>query len=98
LNEDVKGHWIAKDILSALVENPAFLSQFSMVIATEISRQTAEKVSALCWNNQPAIPFVWVKTAGLLGIARVVLPEHVSTFYLGDMVSAPAYVISAVLL
>ncbi|KAF9120110.1 NEDD8-activating enzyme E1 regulatory subunit, partial [Mortierella sp. 14UC] len=26
LNEDVSGHWVAKDIISALAENPAFLS------------------------------------------------------------------------
>lgn len=79
LNEDVSGHWVAKDILSALTENPLFLSQFSMVISTDITRQVAEKVSSLCWANQHAIPFVWVKTVGLLGTARVILPEHVST-------------------
>jgi amyloid beta precursor protein binding protein 1 len=83
LNEDVCGHWIAKDILSLLTENPSFLSQFSMVIASDITRQTAEKVSSLCWANQHAIPFIWVKTIGLLGAARVVLPEHVSTFLIG---------------
>ncbi|KAG0378282.1 NEDD8-activating enzyme E1 regulatory subunit [Mortierella sp. AD032] len=77
LNEDVTGHWVAKDILSALTENPAFLSQFSMVIATDVSRQTAEKVSSLCWTNQHGIPFVWVKTVGLLGTARIAFPEHV---------------------
>ncbi|KAF9924370.1 NEDD8-activating enzyme E1 regulatory subunit [Linnemannia zychae] len=77
LNEDVKGHWVAKDILSILNEDPNYLSHFSVVIATDISRQTAVKLSALCWANQHSTPFVWVKTVGLLGAARIVLPEHV---------------------
>ncbi|KAF9579856.1 NEDD8-activating enzyme E1 regulatory subunit [Lunasporangiospora selenospora] len=91
LNEDVKGHWVAKDIASILDENPGYLAQFSLVIATNVTRQTAEKLAALCWNNgrdekeggyqSPAgkkeTTFVWVKTVGLVGSARLAVPEHV---------------------
>ncbi|KAF9902830.1 NEDD8-activating enzyme E1 regulatory subunit, partial [Lobosporangium transversale] len=89
LNEDVKGHWIAKDILSILKEDPAFLAQFSTVIATNITRETAEKIAALCWvNGQQGVDintipagkkktaFVWVKTVGFIGAARIAVPEH----------------------
>ncbi|KAK3817789.1 MAG: hypothetical protein J3Q66DRAFT_190479 [Benniella sp.] len=91
LNEDVKGHWIANDIISILKENPGFLAQFSTVIATDVTRETAEKVAAICWlnghnvdaaggNNRPAgkerTTFVWVKTVGLVGAVRVAVPEH----------------------
>ncbi|KAG0254208.1 NEDD8-activating enzyme E1 regulatory subunit [Mortierella polycephala] len=92
LNEDVQGHWVAKDIISILAENPRYLAQFSMVIATDVTRQTAEKLGALCWvngqdatidnehNSSPAgkkeTMFVWVKTVGLVGTARFAVPEH----------------------
>ncbi|KAF9183067.1 NEDD8-activating enzyme E1 regulatory subunit [Haplosporangium sp. Z 767] len=92
LNEDVQGHWVAKDITSILAENPRYLAQFSMVIATDVTRQTAEKLGALCWvngqdaatnnehNSSPAgkreTMFVWVKTVGLVGTARFAVPEH----------------------
>ncbi|KAI1313843.1 NEDD8-activating enzyme E1 regulatory subunit [Mortierella claussenii] len=90
LNEDVKGDWVAKDILSILKETPAYLAQFSMVIATDITRETAEQVAALCWVNgqkdttadaapagKKSTAFVWVKTVGLVGAARIAVPEHV---------------------
>ncbi|KAG0323216.1 NEDD8-activating enzyme E1 regulatory subunit [Dissophora globulifera] len=87
LNEDVKGNWAAKDIHSILKEDPGYLAQFSTVIATDITRETAEKLAALCWvggqdanNRNPAgkknITFVWVKTVGLFGAARIAVPEH----------------------
>ncbi|KAF9938994.1 NEDD8-activating enzyme E1 regulatory subunit [Mortierella alpina] len=94
LNEDVKGHSVDKDILAVLTETPRYLAQFSMVIATGVTRQTAEKLAALCWLNgqdsgatggpkstdSPAgkkeTTFVWVKTVGLLGSARIAVPEH----------------------
>ncbi|KAF8935701.1 hypothetical protein EDD21DRAFT_66374 [Dissophora ornata] len=91
LNEDVKGNWVDKDILSILKETPGYLAQFSMVIATDITRETAEKIAALCWvngldtgasagNGSPAgkkkTTFVWVKTVGLIGAARIAVPEH----------------------
>ncbi|KAF9104495.1 NEDD8-activating enzyme E1 regulatory subunit [Mortierella sp. AM989] len=91
LNEDVKGHWVAKDILAILKESPGYLAQFSMVVATNITRETAEKIAALCWVNghdasatsgsdSPAgkkkTAFVWVKTVGLIGAARIAVPEH----------------------
>ncbi|KAF9998797.1 NEDD8-activating enzyme E1 regulatory subunit [Modicella reniformis] len=91
LNEDVQGHWIAEDIISVLNENPGFLAQFSTVIATDITRETAEKIAALCWlnghsadtvadNNRPAgkkrTTFAWVKTVGLVGAVRIAVPEH----------------------
>lgn len=93
LNEDVKGNWVAKDILSILKENPGYLAQFSTVIATDITRESAEKIAALCWVNgqdgntkgdhsSPAgkknTAFLWVKTVGLFGAARIAVPEHTS--------------------
>ncbi|KAG0198991.1 NEDD8-activating enzyme E1 regulatory subunit [Mortierella sp. GBA30] len=94
LNEDVKGHWVAKDILNILAENPRYLAQFSMVIATDVTRPTAEKIAEICWVNgqdyntsnaqapvgSPAgkkqTTFLWVKIVGLVGSARIVVPEH----------------------
>ncbi|KAF9434216.1 NEDD8-activating enzyme E1 regulatory subunit [Entomortierella beljakovae] len=87
LNEDVHGNWVAKDILTILNETPGYLSQFSMVIATDITRETAEKIAALCWENghnlesgnptgRKKTAFIWVKTVGLIGTARISIPEH----------------------
>lgn len=87
LNEDVHGNWIANDIISILKENHGFLAQFSTVIATDITRETAEKIAAICWlNGQNVGPgkerttFVWVKTVGLIGAARIAVPEHTSKY------------------
>lgn len=80
LNEDVQGHWVAKDIVSLLEENPNYLSDFTLVIATAVTLKVAEKIAGLCWQasqdggNQ--ISFVWVKTVGLIGSVRIAVPEH----------------------
>ncbi|KAG0357502.1 NEDD8-activating enzyme E1 regulatory subunit-like protein [Gamsiella multidivaricata] len=91
LNEDVKGHWVDKDILTILKEDPGYLAQFSLVVASDVTRETAEKIAGLCWvngqdvnanggNGGPAgkrkTTFVWVKTVGLIGAARIAVPEH----------------------
>ncbi|KAF8988422.1 NEDD8-activating enzyme E1 regulatory subunit [Haplosporangium bisporale] len=80
LNEDVRGHWITKDILSLLDESPNYLSSFTLVIATAVTRQAAEKIAGLCWqasqDGGKQISFVWVKTVGLIGAARIAVPEH----------------------
>ena len=75
LNEDVQGHWVAKDILSILTEEPNYLSRFSVVIATNVTQSTAQKVASLCLKDTT---FTWVKTVGLVGQARIAIPEHVS--------------------
>ncbi|KAF9420694.1 NEDD8-activating enzyme E1 regulatory subunit [Podila epigama] len=81
LNEDVSGHWVAKDIVSVLEEQPDYLSRFTLVIVTAVSRQVAEKLADLCWQasqdgGKKRISFVWVKTVGLIGAARIAVPEH----------------------
>lgn len=80
LNEDVKGHWVAKDIMSLLEESPNYLSNFTLVITTAVTRQAAEKIAGLCWqagqDGGKQVSFVWVKTVGLIGAARIAVPEH----------------------
>ncbi|KAG0095152.1 NEDD8-activating enzyme E1 regulatory subunit [Podila epicladia] len=80
LNEDVQGHWVAKDIVSLLEENPNYLSDFTLVIATAVSLKVADKMAGLCWqasqDGGKQISFVWVKTVGLIGAARIAVPEH----------------------
>ncbi|KAG0332286.1 NEDD8-activating enzyme E1 regulatory subunit [Podila horticola] len=75
LNEDVQGHWVAKDIVSLLEENPNYLSDFTLVIATAVTPKVAEKMAGLCWkasqDGGKQISFVWVKTVGLIGAARI---------------------------
>lgn len=76
LNEDVQGHWVAKDIHSILAEEPNYLSQFSVVIVSNVSQSSARKLAQLCSKDTT---FVWVKTVGLVGKARIAIPEHAST-------------------
>lgn len=85
LNEDVQGHWVAKDIVSLLEENPNYLSDFTLVIATAVTPKVAEKMAGLCWkasqDGGKQISFVWVKTVGLIGAARIAVPEHAGKRY-----------------
>ncbi|KAG0347216.1 NEDD8-activating enzyme E1 regulatory subunit [Podila humilis] len=80
LNEDVKGHWVASDIVSILEQNPNYLSNFTLVVASAVTRQVAENLANICWQtsleSKMNISFVWVKTVGLIGAARIAVPEH----------------------
>ncbi|KAG0229865.1 NEDD8-activating enzyme E1 regulatory subunit [Actinomortierella wolfii] len=81
LNEDVKGHWIKNDISTLLNENPNFLAQFTVVLVSEVTQELATKIAKICWDHgkttqsKKQISFVWVRTVGLIGAARMVVPE-----------------------
>ncbi|KAG0266614.1 NEDD8-activating enzyme E1 regulatory subunit [Actinomortierella ambigua] len=82
LNEDAKGHWIKNDISTLLKEKPDFLDQFTIVMVSEVTQELATKIAKICWDHgkttqaKKQISFVWVRTVGLIGAARIVTPEH----------------------
>lgn len=50
--------------------DPGFFSRFSLVIASQLHEAALRKMAGLCWNN--AVPFLHVRSYGLLGHVRVV--------------------------
>jgi len=57
--------------------NPEALAQFKLIIATDLSEAAVLALSDLCWARH--IPLMVVRTFGLLGYLRIVVPEHAGT-------------------
>jgi len=60
-----------------LQANPEALAQFKLIIATDLSEAAVLALSDLCWARQ--IPLMVVRTFGLVGYLRIVVPEHAGT-------------------
>ncbi|KAJ3150039.1 NEDD8-activating enzyme E1 regulatory subunit [Geranomyces michiganensis] len=74
LNGDVHGDHIA-DSPEALIErSPEFFTQFTLVIATQISGKSLRRLADVCWNQD--VPLIIVQAHGLVGYARIQVREH----------------------
>lgn len=56
--------------LAGFLVDPAFFSRFSLVIGSQLHESTLTKMAGLCWEN--AIPFLHVRSYGLMGHVRLV--------------------------
>ena len=74
LNEAVAGSYIEESPDSLLSSNPDFLSQFTLVIATQMKEQEAVKLDEAC--RRLNVPLLLARSYGLVGYLRASLPEH----------------------
>ena len=73
-DEDVKGQFIVEKPLDLLARNPTFLSQFTLVVATQMRDAELVRIAAAC--RECRIPLVAVRTYGLIGYLRTITEEH----------------------
>lgn len=74
LNQDVHGDYVDEDIEQVLENNPDFLSNFSVVVATDLKEKTVIQLSMKLWDLD--IPFLNCKSYGFLGYIRSQIKEH----------------------
>jgi len=74
LNEYVKGHYVEEDPVELVEKKPDFVSQYTLVIASNLTESALRKVAATCWAKE--IPLVVVRSLGLVGSIRIQVPEH----------------------
>ncbi|EEB19276.1 NEDD8-activating enzyme E1 regulatory subunit, putative [Pediculus humanus corporis] len=74
LNPDVHGDYIDEDIEQVLENNPEFLNNFSIIVATELKEKTLMELSSKLWELD--IPFLNCKSYGFLGYIRTQVKEH----------------------
>lgn len=80
LNVNSTGHTVQADPLHILQTDPAFFLKFNMVIATQLPDTCVVPLANLLYSH--SIPFLNVKSNGLIGYARLAVPEHTSMFAL----------------
>lgn len=74
LNADVNGDYISDTIETVLERNPEFLSTFAGVVATNIKESLLIQLSTMLWELN--IPFIYCRSIGFFGTARLQLKEH----------------------
>lgn len=74
LNQDVHGDYVDEDIEQVLENNPDFLNNFSVVVATDLKEKTVIQLSVKLWESD--VPFLNCKSYGFLGYIRSQLKEH----------------------
>lgn len=74
LNPDVKGAYIDDDFKSILETTPDFFTQFTVVIATDLSDERLLMLAQLLWKL--AIPLLIARVYGLVGYLRIAVPHH----------------------
>ena len=62
MNPEVSGDCVDESVEQVLNNRPDFLTNFDLVIATEISEKTLISLSKLLWNEN--VPMMVVKTYG----------------------------------
>jgi amyloid beta precursor protein binding protein 1 len=75
LNEHVRGSYVVEDVVSLLATNPAFLDDFTFVIATQLPEQALRALAAACAER--SLPLIALRAYGMVGSVRVAAGEHV---------------------
>lgn len=75
LNEHVRGSYVHEDVGSLIRTNPAFLDDFSLVIATQLTEPSLRLLASAC--RERSLPLVVLRSYGLVGTVRVAPIEHV---------------------
>ena len=74
LNSEVIGKTINDNYDSVLTTNPEFFSQFSSVVATELSEDKLCELSRILWKSNT--PLLVACAYGLVGYIRIAVQEH----------------------
>lgn len=74
LNPIVKCSYDERNVNEVLASHPEFFTEFSLVIASRISRETQEKLEDVLFPKN--IPFVQVESVGMFGRIRALVREH----------------------
>lgn len=74
LNPDVSGDFVDENIESLLEMNADFFKNFTVVVACDIQEKVLVHLSSLLWDLN--IPFVFCRSVGFFGTARLQLKEH----------------------
>lgn len=70
----MNGDYISDTIETVLERNPDFLAAFAVVVATNIKEALLIQLSTSLWERN--IPFVFCRSIGFFGTARLQLREH----------------------
>ncbi|XP_038703885.1 NEDD8-activating enzyme E1 regulatory subunit AXR1-like [Tripterygium wilfordii] len=74
LNDAVKAKFI-EEYPQALIEtNPAFFSQFTLVVATQLVEDSMVKLDKIC--REANVMLIFARSYGLTGLVRISLKEH----------------------
>lgn len=74
LNTDVKGNFIDENFEFILSTDGSFFSQFTVVIASDLSESNLMKLSEALWKS--CTPLIVARSYGLVGYIRISLPSH----------------------
>eukprot|EP00475_Leptophrys_vorax_P032503 TRINITY_DN5020_c0_g1_i1.p1 TRINITY_DN5020_c0_g1~~TRINITY_DN5020_c0_g1_i1.p1 ORF type:complete len:552 (+),score=153.31 TRINITY_DN5020_c0_g1_i1:1610-3265(+) len=74
LNATVKGNALIRNPSEIIANDLDFFKQFNMIIGTQLPLSEASVLGSFLYTNN--IPFLNVKSNGLLGYARLLVPEH----------------------
>lgn len=74
LNDGVCGSYVEETPEALLDTNPAFVSSFGLVIATQMAEQALVKLDNAC--RQHGVKLLIARSYGLVGYVRASLPEH----------------------
>lgn len=74
LNPDVSGDFVDENIESLLEMNADFFKSFTVVVACDTKEKVLLRLSTILWDLN--IPFVFCRTVGFFGTARLQLKEH----------------------
>ncbi|CEG40943.1 sumo-activating enzyme [Plasmopara halstedii] len=77
MNTDVKGESRHANVEQVLQDEPQFLDQFDLVLATQLDEIVTVKLAQLCLSKQ--IPLILVTSYGFLGSLRLQVVRHVIT-------------------
>jgi len=74
LNDLVSGHFLEKDPISLIKENPNYFTQFTLIIAADIPEEPLLQLSKIAFTHN--IPIITIRAYGLIGHIRISIPEH----------------------
>ena len=74
LNTEVRSN-VCTELLDTILDtSPQFFSQFTVVIATDISEEKLKRLAEILWSEN--IPLLIAKSYGLIGYLRLVVQSH----------------------
>jgi amyloid beta precursor protein binding protein 1 len=74
LNDLVIINAVEKDPVALIQESPEFFANFTLVIASNVPEQPLLQLGAICFKHN--ITLLSIRSYGLIGYLRVVVPEH----------------------
>lgn len=74
MNPDVNSDYLDESVETILSNNPEFFHSFKVVIASSLKEKTLLTLSQMLWVQN--IPFVYCRSIGFIGSARLQYKEH----------------------